>query len=94
MTSEPARERSRAVTLTSPIWVVKTRMQLQTPEYQPYRNSFHCFGSIWRQEGIRGLFRGLSASLIGISEGSLQFVLYEQFKPLFGGENPSGPGLK
>jgi len=33
-----------------------------------------------RQEGFRGLYRGLSASFLGVSESTLQWVLYEQMK--------------
>lgn len=34
------------------------------------------------KEGIRGLYRGLSASYLGVSEGVIQWVLYERFKRL------------
>lgn len=33
-----------------------------------------------RKEGIRGLYRGLSASYLGVSESTMQWVLYEQGK--------------
>lgn len=32
---------------------------------------------IIKKEGIRGLYRGLSASYLGVSEGVIQWVLYE-----------------
>lgn len=64
----------------SPVWVIKTRMQLQTPQDMRYRNSLDCFQKMVRQEGWKSLFRGLSASIYGISESSLQFVLYEHLK--------------
>jgi solute carrier family 25 protein 33/36 len=32
---------------------------------------------IVRHEGIKGLYRGLSASYLGVSEGVIQWVLYE-----------------
>lgn len=35
-----------------------------------------------REEGIKGLYRGLSASLVGLSESTFQFVMYEYFKRL------------
>lgn len=69
-----------SVTVTSPLWVVKTRMQLQTPTDRVYHNSIHCAVSMFRHEGWRSLFRGLSASLVGITESSMQFVMYEQLK--------------
>ncbi|KIS01983.1 solute carrier family 25, member 33/36 [Cryptococcus deuterogattii 2001/935-1] len=37
---------------------------------------------IIKKEGIRGLYRGLSASYLGVSEGVIQWVLYERFKRL------------
>jgi solute carrier family 25 protein 33/36 len=33
-----------------------------------------------RQEGIKGLYRGLSASYLGVTESTLQWVLYEKMK--------------
>lgn len=33
-----------------------------------------------RQEGFRGLYRGLSASYLGVTESTLQWVLYEKMK--------------
>ncbi|TYJ58616.1 hypothetical protein B9479_000827 [Cryptococcus floricola] len=37
---------------------------------------------IIRKEGFRGLYKGLSASYLGVSEGVIQWVLYERFKRL------------
>ncbi|KAI9363341.1 mitochondrial carrier domain-containing protein, partial [Zopfochytrium polystomum] len=68
---------------TNPIWLIKTRMQLQSEragQARHYRNSFHCLRAVVKEEGIRGLYKGLSASFLGLSESTLQFVLYEQFK--------------
>ncbi|GAA5856226.1 hypothetical protein JCM8547_000829 [Rhodosporidiobolus lusitaniae] len=35
---------------------------------------------IFRTQGIPGFYRGLSASLLGVTEGTIQWSLYEQFK--------------
>jgi solute carrier family 25, member 33/36 len=35
---------------------------------------------VFRNEGVRGLYRGLRASYLGISENALQWILYEQMK--------------
>jgi solute carrier family 25 protein 33/36 len=76
-------------TATNPIWVIKTRLQLDknqaaqagSPIYaRRYKNSLDCFTQTVRHEGIRGLYRGLSASYLGVSESTLQWVLYEQMK--------------
>ncbi|WVW78334.1 hypothetical protein I302_100288 [Kwoniella bestiolae CBS 10118] len=45
-------------------------------------NAFTMTMSIIRKEGITGLYRGLSASYLGVSEGVIQWVLYERFKRL------------
>lgn len=73
-------------TATNPIWLVKTRLQLDkehagvSGKTRQYRNSFDCVKQVVQQEGIRGLYRGLSASYLGVSESTLQWVLYEKMK--------------
>lgn len=70
-------------TVTNPIWVVKTRMQLMADKsagqlaYTGYGN---CIRSIYKAEGIGGFYRGLSASYWGCTEGCIQFVFYEKLK--------------
>lgn len=88
-------------TATNPIWVVKTRLQLDkssaslsstTTSGSPrrYKNSLHCVLQIWRQEGLRGFSRGLSASYLGVSESTLQWVMYERLKRAFRTEEKKG----
>ncbi|KAI8913930.1 mitochondrial carrier domain-containing protein [Powellomyces hirtus] len=72
-------------TCTNPIWLIKTRMQLQSENpdlktHQRYKNSFQCLTRVLREEGIRGLYKGLSASFLGLAESTLQFVTYEYLK--------------
>jgi len=75
-------------TATNPIWLVKTRLQLDksraekagTQVTRQYKNSLDCVMQTVRNEGIRGLYRGLSASYLGVTESSLYWVLYEQMK--------------
>ena len=75
-------------TATNPIWLVKTRLQLDksraertgSPLTRQYHNSLDCVMQTVRSEGIRGLYRGLSASYLGVTESTLQWVLYEQMK--------------
>ena len=45
-----------------------------------YRNSFHCIASVVKEEGIRGLYKGFSASVLGLAESTLQFAIYEELK--------------
>jgi solute carrier family 25 folate transporter 32 len=67
--------------LTNPIWVIKTRM-LSTGRNAPgaYAGMWHGLGEILRQDGPKGLWRGLVPSLFGISHGAVQFAAYEQLK--------------
>lgn len=38
------------------------------------------FRSIYRTEGLQGLYRGTSLALVGVSNGALQFMGYEEMK--------------
>ncbi len=75
-------------TATNPIWMVKTRLQLDKSvaaksggvTKRQYKNSLDCIRQILRDEGIRGLYKGMSASYLGVTESTLQWVLYEQMK--------------
>eukprot|EP01114_Cavostelium_apophysatum_P013986 TRINITY_DN3504_c0_g1_i1.p1 TRINITY_DN3504_c0_g1~~TRINITY_DN3504_c0_g1_i1.p1 ORF type:complete len:356 (-),score=58.93 TRINITY_DN3504_c0_g1_i1:174-1241(-) len=69
-------------TITSPIWMIKTRMQLQIKdkEVAPYKNSFDCARRIVKEEGVKAFYKGLVASYIGVSETAIQFALYERLK--------------
>ena len=39
--------------------------------------------SVAREEGVRGLYAGVSMGLLSVSHGSLQFVAYEHMKRYF-----------
>ncbi|KAK0522004.1 Pyrimidine nucleotide transporter, mitochondrial [Tilletia horrida] len=90
-------------TATNPIWVVKTRLQLEADSRKTKGggaaglgsagsvagankplNSFQLTVRIMRSEGVRGLYKGLSASYLGVAEGTIQWVLYEYLKRLNG----------
>lgn len=91
-------------TATNPIWVIKTRLQLEIPTMArsgqppiPSKQSFksllkpslECMKKIYAQEGLVGFYRGLSASYLGVAEGTIQWTLYEKFKRL-GGKDSKG----
>jgi solute carrier family 25 protein 33/36 len=59
--------------------VVKTRLQLQGKQ-RIYTNSFNCTLNILKQEGLKGLYKGMSASYLGVAEGTIQWVIYENLK--------------
>lgn len=56
--------------------------------------SFSITLAILRLEGVKGFYRGLSASLLGVTEGTIQWGLYEQFKILAKGTEREGEEVK
>ncbi|KAI0761742.1 mitochondrial carrier domain-containing protein [Irpex lacteus] len=71
-----ARAAGGAVTaiMTNPIWVVKVRMFTTRPEDPTaYRSLWHGFSSIYRSEGIKGLYRGTTLALFGVSNEMKQW---------------------
>jgi len=70
-------------TLTNPIFMVRTRMQLVADSaagQKVYSGYGECISTIYKQEGIKGFYKGITASYWGCSEGALQFLMYEQLK--------------
>ncbi|XP_047126438.1 solute carrier family 25 member 36-A isoform X1 [Hydra vulgaris] len=65
-------------TLTAPIWFVKTRLQLSSHKYGMMR----CIAKVYKSEGIKGFYRGLSASYFGVVETIIHFVIYERLKKI------------
>jgi solute carrier family 25 folate transporter 32 len=65
---------------TSPLWVVKTRMQTQTEYSRVYRNTFHALSQIFKKEGLAGLYSGLIPSIVGLIHVGIQFPCYEFLK--------------
>jgi solute carrier family 25 protein 33/36 len=64
-------------TLTNPIWMVRTRMQiLPAAGQKAYAGYGDAIGSIWKQEGFGGFYKGIMASYWGCLEGATQFLIY------------------
>ena len=71
---------SSQIILTTPIWVVRTKQQLdQTRGYSLFR----CARDIYRHNGLQGFWRGMTASLLGLSETVIFFLIYENLKSRF-----------
>lgn len=77
------------VFLTNPIWLAKTRLQLQgtyshkvdgAVTVKKYTGLLDVLVSVYRHEGLPGLYKGLTPALILTSNGAIQFALYEYFK--------------
>jgi solute carrier family 25 folate transporter 32 len=68
--------------ITNPLWVVRTRMMTDIYHHSE-ANRQHTLGAIRRlvrEEGLRGMYKGLSASLLGITHVVVQFPIYEELK--------------
>ena len=92
---------------TNPLWVAKTRLQVQTAlglrerlgsggglrswHLQPYRGTSDCLLRIWRDEGLRGLYSGLGPSLVGICHVMIQFPTYEAAKAALAARDGCSP---
>jgi solute carrier family 25 folate transporter 32 len=79
------------VALTNPIWLIKTRMQLQMRKSSqlhaevkaPYKNIVDAAQTIVREEGVWALYKGSGAAMLLTSHGGVQFVVYEFLKKYF-----------
>lgn len=70
-------------TVTNPIWMVKTRIQLLADKslgQRAYTGYGDVVSTIMKEEGIGGFYRGIFASYWGCAEGAIQFIIYEQVK--------------
>lgn len=91
-------------TILAPVWVVKTRMQMQhqaaiigeahtggaaAARLPEYRNGFDCLARVLREEGVRGLYRGMLLSYVGSTEGAIHFLIFERFKEYERARNPA-----
>ena len=67
--------------LTNPVWVVKTRMFLDSSVMaQSDQRLLPALLRLYREEGLRGLYRGFAPSVLGVSHGAVQFMTYEMAK--------------
>ena len=68
-------------TVTNPIWFLKTRLQLECSRYGGNQKGlWRTVRNIYKKEGIRKFYSGLSASYLGIGETVINFLIYEQMK--------------
>ncbi|XP_015889865.3 folate transporter 1, chloroplastic isoform X2 [Ziziphus jujuba] len=67
---------------TNPVWLVKTRLQLQNPlhQTQPYSGFHDALRTIMREEGWKALYKGIVPSLFLVSHGAIQFTVYEELR--------------
>jgi len=86
------------VVCTNPIWLIKTRMQLQLKHIEaehvihgsstdvkpPYKNMFDAARTIVKEEGVLALYKGAAPAMMLTTHGGIQFVAYEYLKATFG----------
>ncbi|MEQ2227656.1 hypothetical protein ILYODFUR_000494 [Ilyodon furcidens] len=75
------------VILTTPMWVVNTRLKLQGVRFRnedlhqtQYRGIFNAFSQIIADEGVGTLWNGTLPSLILVVNPAVQFMIYEAMK--------------
>lgn len=67
--------------VANPTDLVKVRMQAHYPAGSPYRSTRHAFASVWREGGLRALYRGTDATTIrGVVLSVSQICAYDQLK--------------
>lgn len=82
------------VLCTNPLWVAKTRMQVQSSVpasngrcmlsgREWYQSTRHALSRIAQTEGIYGLYSGVAPSLLGVAHVMVQFPVYEFMKREF-----------
>lgn len=67
--------------VVNPLWVVKTRLQTQIFTHTN-EGFFKVFFEIYSTEGFKAYYKGLNASLLGLSHVAIQFPLYEHIKSM------------
>ncbi|KAL3861461.1 hypothetical protein ACJMK2_007495 [Sinanodonta woodiana] len=68
-----------ASTLTNPIWFIKTRLQLDMKK-DNHLTCRQCIRNIYQNHGLKGFYKGISASYFGVTETVIHFVIYEAVK--------------
>jgi solute carrier family 25 (mitochondrial folate transporter), member 32 len=64
-------------------FMISQTQNLSTDPRSHYSNTFDAFKKMYRSEGVRGFYRGLIPSLIGVIHVAVQFPLYEKFKTIY-----------
>lgn len=83
--------------VTNPLWVARTRFitdhlhtELTPAESVRGMSTLQVLRHIVKNEGLIALYKGLTASFLGLSHVAIQFPLYEKLKKLARQRNPSG----
>ncbi|KAI9731764.1 MAG: hypothetical protein M1834_004553 [Cirrosporium novae-zelandiae] len=80
--------------VTNPIWVIKTRLMSQSRPQTlsdgisspwQYTSTIDAARKMYRTEGLRAFYSGLTPALLGLTHVAIQFPLYESLKKEFTG---------
>ncbi|WVF69683.1 hypothetical protein IAT40_004462 [Kwoniella sp. CBS 6097] len=77
-----AKSAAALATQSAPATASASSSAAATTSRSPLGPAVNMTMDILKKDGIRGLYRGLSASYLGVSEGVIQWVLYERLKRL------------
>ncbi|KAG2690676.1 hypothetical protein I3843_09G196100 [Carya illinoinensis] len=78
-----------AASSTYPLDLVRTRLAVQTNATY-YRGICHAFHTICRDEGFRGLYKGLGATLLGVGPSiAISFSVYETLRSFWQCQRPN-----
>ncbi|ODV90299.1 hypothetical protein CANCADRAFT_31307 [Tortispora caseinolytica NRRL Y-17796] len=66
--------------ITSPIWVLKTRVLATMPGATGYASIAQTAANLYNTEGITGFWRGYLTSIFGVAQAALQFTVYEHIR--------------
>ena len=66
----------------NPLYVVRTRLVMAggSGGGEGGASAAGVLSGVLRKEGVRGLYKGLGASVLGVSHGAVQLLLYEHIK--------------
>jgi solute carrier family 25 (adenine nucleotide translocator) protein 4/5/6/31 len=70
-----------------PFDTVRRRMMLQSEKpvsERLYKGAVHCFTSVLKKEGLKGMYKGMIPEMFRGVGGSLVIVLYDRVKMIFG----------
>lgn len=74
-------------TTVAPFDMIRTRLMNQPPDAKIYSGFFDCAGKIIKQSGVQGLYAGFIPIWARFAPTTtLQLVIFEQVKPIFGVE--------
>lgn len=75
---------SFATLVSFPFDVARTRLVAQNEQHRAYNGVIHAFVSIYKQEGFRAYFKGLTPTIIQVApHAGVQFMCYKVFNQVY-----------